>query len=156
MARSLKILVANGVNLDLLGKRQQEIYGAESLKDLERFLSQQGPKVCQSLGLGALDLQFFQTNVESEMLHKLDEKFDGVVLNPAAWTHTSVALRDRLAGTKVNFVEVHISNLYNREEFRQKSLTAPLATGVVFGFGLDGYLIGLTGLLLAIKGNAKS
>ena len=144
---ALKILVANGVNLDLLGKREKSIYGHFNLKDLEKYLKDEGSSIAQEAGV-SLDFDFFQTNDETALLEKLSGgKWDGVILNPGAWTHTSVALRDRLAGLEVTFVEVHISNLAAREEFRKTSFSAAHAKGVVYGFGMESYLVGLFGLV---------
>jgi len=138
----------NGVNLDLLGQRQPEVYGSFSLVDLENLISSEAPELAKISGFKNLKLSFYQSNTEAAFLEQLtDDKFDGLLINPAAWTHTSLALADRLTALKTPFVEVHISNLASREEYRQKSFSAPHAVGVVYGFGLDSYLVGMTGLL---------
>lgn len=130
-----KIAILNGPNLDRLGKREPEIYGHATLADLEKALRAEfGEKV---------QLEFFQSNHEGALIDKIaslaDAKFDGLVLNAGAFTHTSVALRDALAGAHVRTVEVHISNIYKREDFRQTSLTAPACVAVITGLGLEGY-----------------
>lgn len=151
MVKSVKILVANGVNLDLLGQREQEIYGSFTLKDLQNFLLKESAKFAKLFGMQKVELEFFQTNVEAEFLEKLSfSKCNGFLINPGAWTHTSIALGDRLAGLKLKFVEVHISNISAREEFRNKSFSAPYAGGVVYGLGIDSYAVGLYGLIKII------
>ncbi len=131
-----KIAIINGPNLDRLGKREPEIYGRETLADLEERLR---ARVDQS----RVELTFIQSNHEGELIDRIaacaDELFTGIVINPGALTHTSVALRDALAGAGLPCIEVHISNIYRREEFRRHSLTAPSCTGVVSGLGLTGY-----------------
>lgn len=130
-----KIAILNGPNLDRLGKREPEIYGRATLADLEQSLRKEFD--------GAAQLEFFQSNHEGALLDKIaslaDAKFDGLVVNGGALTHTSVALRDALAGAHLLTVEVHISNIYKREDFRQKSLTAPACVAVITGLGLEGY-----------------
>jgi 3-dehydroquinate dehydratase-2 len=130
-----KIAVINGPNLDRLGLREPEIYGHTTLAGLEKAL--------RSEFEGAVGLTFFQSNHEGELIGRIaecaDAKFDGLVINPGAFTHTSVALRDALLGARLPSVEVHISNLYRREEFRHTSLTAPACTGIISGLGLEGY-----------------
>lgn len=140
------ILIANGVNLDLLGRREPTIYGKQDLEALEILLRQYEKD--QS---GRVSLSFFQSNEEAAFLAKLSEGWDGIVLNPGAWTHTSLALADRLAGLAVPFVEVHISNLSSREPFRQHSYCAPYACGIVSGFGFIGYRVALEGLLCKLE-----
>jgi 3-dehydroquinate dehydratase II len=135
--------ILNGPNLDRLGKREPEIYGRATLADLEAALRAE-------FGERA-ELVFFQSNHEGELVDKIsalaDARIDGLVLNGAALTHTSVALRDALAGSGLRAVEVHISNIYKREEFRQKSLTAPACVAVITGLGLEGYHAALRFLL---------
>jgi 3-dehydroquinate dehydratase-2 len=130
-----KIAVLNGPNLDRLGKREPEIYGSATLADLEKALRAEfGAKA---------SLEFFQSNHEGELIDRIaklaDSKFDGIVINGGALTHTSVALRDALLGAHIPAVEVHISNIYKREEFRHISLTAPACAAVITGLGLEGY-----------------
>ncbi|HEX3730308.1 MAG TPA: type II 3-dehydroquinate dehydratase [Opitutaceae bacterium] len=130
-----KIAILNGPNLDRLGKREPEIYGRTTLADLEKALRAE-------LG-GQAELAFFQSNHEGELIDKIaalaDAKYDGLVLNAGALTHTSVALRDALLGAHLPAIEVHISNIYQREEFRHTSLTAPACVAVITGLGLEGY-----------------
>ncbi len=135
-----KIVVINGVNLDRLGKREPQIYGSETLADLTDMLD----KRASELGV---ELIHFQSNHEGDIVDKIAELSDaGVrygIINPAAFTHTSVALRDCIAGNEIQFVEVHISNIYKREEFRHNSLTASSCIGVISGLGLQGYFAAL-------------
>jgi 3-dehydroquinate dehydratase II len=130
-----KIAVLNGPNLDRLGKREPEIYGSASIADLEKQLRAEFGSTAQ--------LDFFQSNHEGSLIDKIaalaDAKFDGLVINLGALTHTSVALRDALHGAHLPTVEVHISNIYKREEFRHLSLTAPACLAVITGLGLEGY-----------------
>lgn len=138
-----KIAILNGPNLDRLGKREPEIYGHTTLADLEASLRAEFSSVAE--------LDFFQSNHEGALIDKIaalaDAKFDGIVINGAALTHTSVALRDALAGAHLPAVEVHISNIYKREEFRHTSLTAPVALAVISGLGLEGYFAAVRFLL---------
>jgi 3-dehydroquinate dehydratase-2 len=130
-----KIAVINGPNLDRLGRREPEIYGQVTLADLEKALRAE-------FG-GTAELTFFQSNHEGELITKIaefaDAKFAGLVINGGGLTHTSVVLRDALASARLPAVEVHISNLYRREEFRHTSLTASVCTGIISGLGLEGY-----------------
>ncbi len=130
-----RLAILNGPNLDRLGKREPEIYGRATLADLEHALRAEFSSAAQ--------LEFFQSNHEGALIDKIaalaEAKFDGLVLNGAAFTHTSVALRDALAGSGLRCVEVHISNIYKREEFRHVSLTAPVCVAVITGLGLEGY-----------------
>jgi 3-dehydroquinate dehydratase-2 len=137
--RTLKILVANGVNLDLLGRRQPDIYGTSSLKDVERLV--RGECVALSSNNQDIDikLRFFQTNDEARFLSQLDKGYDGAIINAGAWTHTSLALADRLAGIGLPFVEVHISDTSRREDFRKLSYMASHAVHVISGQGIEGY-----------------
>lgn len=143
------MLIANGVNLDLLGRRETSVYGNQSLLDLQAFLLQQLPRLVSLLDIKVeVALDFFQSNDEGKFLDRLsDQNWDGVVLNPGAWTHTSLALADRLIGLKLPFVEVHLSNCSAREPIRHHSFTAPHALAVVSGAHFDSYAMGLYGLL---------
>ncbi|MEY4487551.1 MAG: hypothetical protein RIQ79_59 [Verrucomicrobiota bacterium] len=137
------IAILNGPNLDRLGKREPHLYGSTSLADLEAQLHAE---------FGAsVRLECFQSNHEGALIDKIaalaDAKADGIVINPGAFTHTSVALRDALAGAALPAIEVHISNIYKREEFRHKSLTAPVCTAVISGLGLEGYFAAVRFLL---------
>jgi 3-dehydroquinate dehydratase II len=138
-----KIAILNGPNLDRLGKREPEIYGHTTLADLEASL--------RAEFAATASLDFFQSNHEGALIDKIaslaDARFDGIVINGAALTHTSVALRDALAGAHIPAVEVHISNIYKREEFRHVSLTAPVALAVISGLGLEGYFAAVRFLL---------
>jgi 3-dehydroquinate dehydratase-2 len=138
-----RIAILNGPNLDRLGKREPEIYGRATLADLERELRAEfGPKVA---------LEFFQSNHEGELIDKIsalaDAKADGLVLNAGALTHTSIALRDALLGAHIPTIEVHISNIHKREDFRHKSLTGPACVAVITGLGLEGYFAAVRFLL---------
>lgn len=139
-----KIAVINGPNLHRLGKREPAIYGAQTLADLEQLLRDHAPA-------GEVELLFIQSNHEGVLIDKLGELADGachgVIINPAGLTHTSVALRDAIAGSGLPAVEVHISNIYTREEFRHRSLTAGACVGVISGLGFHGYVAALHYLL---------
>jgi len=129
----MKILIINGPNLNLLGKREPEVYGSQSFEDFYETLKQLHPD-CQ--------LDYFQSNVEGELINKIqqaDSTYNSIVLNGAGYTHTSVALADAIAAINTPVVEVHISNIYKREEYRHVSLTGKNCLGVITGFGLDGY-----------------
>lgn len=152
----LKILVASGVNLDLLGRREPGIYGKETLDEIQAMLEEAAPGLAELAGTPNPELVFFQTNDEEAYLKKLDEGFAGAVLNPGAWTHTSLALADRLKALSLPYVEVHLSNLAGREDFRKHSYAAPGAQGVVHGFGGDSYRLGLFGLLVRLAKRRSS
>ncbi|OGV39327.1 MAG: type II 3-dehydroquinate dehydratase [Lentisphaerae bacterium GWF2_45_14] len=132
----MKILFINGPNLQLLGQREPELYGGLTLDGLEKNLGE----IADSLGVEAL---FFQSNSEGAIVDRIGQTLKdgvaGIVINPAAYTHTSVALRDALAAVKVPAIEVHISNVHAREQFRHLSLTAPVCLGQICGLGTDGY-----------------
>jgi len=133
----VKILVMNGPNLNMLGKRPSEYYGSRSYTNLEEVLKNWGLEK-------GVEVEVFQSNSEGELIDRLQkEDFHGLVINPGALAHYSVALRDALEILKVPKVEVHISNVYAREEFRAKSVTAPVCDGVISGLGFDSYLLGL-------------
>jgi 3-dehydroquinate dehydratase-2 len=140
-----KIAILNGPNLDRLGKREPEIYGKATLADLQKDL-------VAEFG-GRATLEFFQSNHEGELIDRIaalaDAKADGIVINGGALTHTSVALRDALLGAHLPTIEVHISNIYKREEFRHTSLTAPACTAVITGLGFEGYHAAVRFLLKA-------
>ena len=125
----MKIAIINGPNLNLLGKREPEIYGNEAIENLLNQLEKQFPRIT---------FHYFQTNVEGE-LQRVGFSFDGIVLNPAAYTHTSVAIADAVAAISTPVIEVHISNIYSREDFRKISFVSPNAIGVISGLGLKGY-----------------
>ncbi len=139
-----KIAILNGPNLNRLGKREPDVYGDETLADLEA-------KLRADIADKEVELIFFQSNHEGELIDKIaeldDSGVDGLIFNPGAFTHTSVALHDALKGSSLNTIEVHISNIYQREEFRQHSLTAPASLGVISGLGFNGYRLALRHLL---------
>ena len=129
----MKIAIINGPNLNLLGKREPEIYGNEAIENLLNQLEKQFPRIT---------FNYFQTNVEGELVNELQRvgfSFDGIVLNPAAYTHTSVAIADAVAAISAPVIEVHISNIYSREDFRKISFVSPNAIRVISGLGLKGY-----------------
>lgn len=134
-----KILIINGPNLNLLGTREPEIYGKLTLKDIETALTNAAQKY-------GVELDCFQSNHEGEIVDKICSAkniFDAIIINPAAYTHTSVAIRDALAAVEIATIEVHISNIYSREQFRHNSLIAPVCVGQISGLGLDGYIAAL-------------
>lgn len=139
-----KIAVVNGPNLDRLGKREPEVYGKQTLAELETLIR-------ETVDPGKTSLTFFQSNHEGALIDRIagfaDERYDGIIINPGGLTHTSVALRDALAAAEIPAVEVHISNIYQREEFRHRSLTAASCQGVISGLGFQGYLAALHFLL---------
>jgi 3-dehydroquinate dehydratase II len=138
-----KILILSGPNLDILGKREPEIYGRLTLEEICRRLQDYA-------AAKSIELQFFQSNSEGELinaLHAAMTSSDGVVFNPGAYTHTSVALRDAIAGIGIPVVEVHLSNIYARESFRHESLLAPVCLGQISGFGWSSYVLGIEALL---------
>lgn len=139
----MKILVIHGPNLNLLGKREPEIYGSTTIDELNALLK----KEAKTLGT---KVEFSQSNSEGEIVNIIQEameSFDGIVINPAAYTHTSVAIRDAIASTAIPTIEVHISNIYKREDFRKKSFISGVSIGVVSGLSIDSYLLGLRGLV---------
>jgi 3-dehydroquinate dehydratase-2 len=141
------IFVLNGPNLNLLGKRQPDIYGSETLADVEADCR----RVAGEIGLA---VEFRQTNAESELIewiHQARDKAAGIVINPAALTHTSVAVRDALAACECPILEVHISNIHRREEFRHHSFVSGVVTGVVCGFGTQGYGFALQRIAQLVK-----
>lgn len=135
----MKILVINGVNMNMLGSRETEKYGTMTLKDLEKDL------YAFSFELG-IDIETFQSNFEGEIvekIHSAKDNFDGIVINAGAYTHTSVAIRDAISAVDIPTVEVHMTNIYKREEFRHHSYLAPVCIGQISGFGADSYKLGL-------------
>lgn len=141
--KNIKILVLHGPNLNLLGEREPEIYGAFNLDAINRELQKLAAE-------RACSLQILQSNSEGEMIdaiHQARQSCDAILINPAAYTHTSIALRDALAAVALPVVEVHLSNIYKREEFRHHSHIAPVALGQISGFGAFSYSLGLLALL---------
>lgn len=142
----MKLLILNGPNLNLQGRRDTQVYGTQTFDTLMETLQRAYPQV----GFG-----YFQSNVEGELIDALQQAegvYDGVVFNAGGYTHTSVALRDAVAAIDVPVVEVHISSILAREEFRHVSLLAPVAVGSIMGFGLDSYLLGVEALLIRLEG----
>jgi 3-dehydroquinate dehydratase II len=133
----MRIQIINGPNLNLLGKRETSIYGNSSFEDFLSRLKTKYPDI---------ELHYYQSNVEGEIVNKLQETgfdFDGIIINAGAYTHTSVAIHDAIGGIKTPVVEVHISNVYAREEFRHKSLITSKCIGMLTGFGLDSYVLAI-------------
>ena len=135
----IKIIILNGPNLNLLGEREKDQYGSLTLKDIESNCENYAVK-------NKIKLFFFQSNIEGELVTQIQnsrDKYDGLIINAGGYTHTSVAIHDALKILKIPIIELHISNVYNREEFRHKSLISKIAKGVICGFGADGYLMSL-------------
>ena len=133
----MTIQIINGPNLNLLGKREPEIYGSETFEDYFENLKKRFPQV---------DLHYYQSNVEGELINKIHEvgfSFDAILLNAGGYTHTSVAISDAIAGVTTPTLEVHISNIYKREEFRHKSIISKSCVGMISGLGLKGYELGI-------------
>jgi len=145
---SKKIEIINGPNLNLLGKREPDIYGKSTLEDINKDLSSYAKKI-------GLDVSFFQSNIEGEIVNHIQqsEKSDGIIINAAAFTHTSVAILDALKSLSIPKIEVHISNIYKREEFRHKSLISQTVNGVICGFGINSYKLALEGIKNILDGN---
>ena len=143
----MDLLLINGPNLNLVGKREPTIYGARTLEDIEGDLS----TLASQLGV---ELNFFQSNSEGEMIDCIQKSvgsIDGIIINAGAYTHTSIALRDALLGVAIPYVEVHLSNIYSREEFRHKSFLSDKALGLVCGFGANSYHLALHGIVAYLK-----
>ena len=144
---SSNILFLNGPNLNLLGQREQSQYGSITYEDLKKKCEEK----CKELDL---KVEFIQSNVEGEIvsiIQSANEKFDGIIFNAAAFTHTSVAIRDALEIYKKKKIEVHISNIYKREEFRQKSLISDVVNGGIFGLGNEGYILAIIAMHKLLK-----
>ncbi|MBU1169487.1 MAG: type II 3-dehydroquinate dehydratase [Proteobacteria bacterium] len=140
--KPLKVLVINGPNLNMLGKREPELYGSDTLEDISKRLVAFAKDM-------AITLECFQSNYEGALVEKIQEAMghvDGLVINPAAYTHTSVAIRDALLLHKIPVIEVHLSNIYKREEFRHHSMVSGVATGQIAGLGVQGYYLALTAI----------
>ena len=134
-----KIIILNGPNLNLLGEREKENYGIKTLKEIETICTDFANK-------NDIELTFYQSNIEGELVEKIQEARKlqhGLIINAGGYTHTSVAIHDALKILKIPIIELHISNIYNREEFRHKSLISKIASGVICGFGVDGYVMAL-------------
>ena len=139
--RKMKIQIINGPNINLLGKREPSIYGARSFEDYLAELKERFPQV---------EMDYYQSNVEGEMINKIHEvgfDYDGIVLNAGAYTHTSIALQDAIRAVSAPTIEVHISNVHQREEFRHRSMISCACVGVICGFGLDSYRLAIEALV---------
>ena len=134
-----KIIIINGPNLNLLGEREQSQYGKITFDDLKNVCLEHSKKI-------GIKLDFFQSNVEGEIVTKIQnarKEYDGIIINAAGYTHTSVAILDALLAVKLPTIEIHITNIYNREDFRKKSLISKAAEGIICGFGIKGYIMAL-------------
>tara|TARA_B100000795_G_C22738718_1_gene414397 strand:+ start:306 stop:719 length:414 start_codon:yes stop_codon:yes gene_type:complete len=133
----MKVLIINGPNLNLLGKREPEVYGSTTFEEYFQEVKAKFP---------TMELSYYQSNIEGELIDKIHEvgfSYDGIVINAGAYTHTSVALRDAISGIETPVIEVHISNTHQREEFRHHSYISPVCKGVILGFGLNSYRLAL-------------
>jgi len=142
-----KIIILNGPNLNLLGEREKDQYGSDTLKDIENICNEYAKE-------NKISITFFQSNIEGELVDKIQNSRnnqDGLIINAGGYTHTSVAIHDALKILKIPIIELHISNVYNREEFRHKSLISKVARGVICGFGTDGYLMSLQAINRFLK-----
>ena len=142
-----KIIILNGPNLNLLGEREKEKYGNITLKDIENNCKEFATK-------NNMDLSLFQSNIEGELVEEIQKarkEQNGLIINAGAYTHTSVAIHDALKVLKIPIVELHITNIYNREEFWHKSLISKLATGILCGFGAEGYIMALKAMTKYLK-----
>ena len=138
----MKVVVIQGPNLNMLGIREQNIYGPAKLEDIHKEMENLAKQ-------NGIEIEFFQSNLEGEIVDRIQECLgdaDGIIINPAAYTHTSIAIRDALSAVALPTIEVHISNIHAREEFRKKSVTAPVTSGQVVGFGPLGYQLALMGM----------
>jgi len=141
----MKVLLINGPNLNLLGIREQSIYGNKSFENYFQTLQNEYPDI---------ELEYYQSNIEGELINKIHERgftFDGIIINAGAYTHTSVAIRDAISGVKSPVIEVHISNVLTRESFRHESIIGPVCVGSIMGFGLDSYRLGIEAIKKYIK-----
>ncbi|ETA70870.1 type II 3-dehydroquinate dehydratase [Candidatus Pelagibacter ubique] len=142
-----KIIIINGPNLNLLGEREQSQYGSITYDQLKENCSKKAKEI-------GLDVEFAQSNVEGELVNIIQDarkKFDGIIINAAAFTHTSVAIRDALDLFKKPIIELHLSNIYKREEFRHKSLISGVVSGGIFGLGAEGYILAIISLQKTLK-----
>ena len=142
-----KIIIVNGPNLNLLGEREQSQYGSTTFDQLKENCLKESNKI-------GIELEFTQSNIEGELVNIIQdarEKYDGMIINAAGFTHTSVAIRDALDLFKKPIIELHISNIYKREEFRHKSLISDIATGGIFGLGVEGYILAIISIEKILK-----
>ena len=147
----MNILLINGPNLNLLGRREPEIYGNKTLFDIEKDLT----KIAEEK---RINLECFQSNHEGEIVDKIQNSVNyihGILINAGAFTHTSISIRDALIGSKIPFVELHISNIFSREEFRKESFLTDKAIGIISGFGIPSYFLALDGIFEYLKNNSK-
>ncbi|MDD2400462.1 MAG: type II 3-dehydroquinate dehydratase [Sulfurovum sp.] len=138
----MKIVVIQGPNLNMLGVREQNIYGSMKLEDIHTQMKAYADQ-------NQLEIEFFQSNLEGEIVDRIQECLgdaDGIIINPAAYTHTSIAIRDAIAAVQIPTIEVHLSNIHQREEFRHVSLTAPVCAGQIVGMGPFGYHLAMVGM----------
>ena len=145
----MNILLINGPNLNLLGTREPDIYGKKTLNDIEKDLTKAALEK-------SINLECFQSNHEGEIVDKIQDsanKFQGILINAGAFTHTSISIRDALIGSKIPFVELHISNIFNREEFRKESFLTDKAIGIISGFGISSYTLALEGIIQFLINN---
>ncbi|WP_010232850.1 type II 3-dehydroquinate dehydratase [Clostridium arbusti] len=139
----MKVLVINGPNINFLGIREKNIYGTKNYENLCSYIKDESKKL-------EVDVDILQSNIEGEIIGYIQdayEKYDGIVINPGAYTHYSIAIYDALKSVSIKTVEVHISNIHSREEFRRKSVTAPACIGQICGFGFYGYIMAIMGLI---------
>ena len=142
-----KIIIVNGPNLNLLGEREQSQYGSTTFKELKENCLKKSNEI-------GIKLEFTQSNIEGELVNLIQDarkKYDGMIINAAGFTHTSVAIRDALDLFKKPIIELHISNIYKREEFRHKSLISDVATGGIFGLGVEGYILAIISIEKILK-----
>jgi 3-dehydroquinate dehydratase-2 len=139
----MKVVVIQGPNLNMLGHREQSVYGPMKLEEIHNQMESVAKQ-------NNIEIEFFQSNLEGEIVDRIQEclgEADGIIINPAAYTHTSIAIRDAISSVSIPAVEVHISNIYRREEFRHKSLVAPVCTGQISGFGPFGYHLAMISMI---------
>ncbi|MGL4569466.1 MAG: type II 3-dehydroquinate dehydratase [Clostridium sp.] len=144
----MKIMVINGPNLNMLGIREKNVYGTSNFEDVIKYIKEEGEK-------RNLNITFFQSNTEGEIIDTIQkayfENFDGIIINPGAYTHYSYAIHDAIKGVSIKTVEVHLSNIHAREEFRKISVTAPACIGQISGFGAYGYILAMDALIKGVK-----
>lgn len=135
----MKLLIINGPNINFLGIREKNIYGDKTYKEMSEYLKEEAQKL-------SLDIDIVQSNIEGEIINYIQEayeKYDGIIINPGAYTHYSIAIYDALKAVAIDTIEVHISNIHAREEYRKKSVTAPACIGQICGFGIYGYVMAM-------------
>lgn len=140
----MKIMIINGPNLNMVGVREKGIYGTKSFEDICEYIKDEAEKK-------NIDIELFQSNIEGEIIDQIQkcyyEKFDGIIINPGAYTHYSYAIHDAIKSVNIDTIEVHLSNIHSREEFRHKSVTAAACIGQICGLGEDGYILALDALM---------